>query len=186
MKAYVTSIGEKTTDICCDQLRKFGFDVVLLDEKMSWVDKYKAFIVLAQSKGENCLRVDADVIVNENIKFALKCEDKNKKICFSMAQMQVFDFYKNNLCIGQPMIYSKRTLDIIRENLDKIRADRPETSAWRMKGINDGTLTFDYKIYGIHGIGQSDEAMDRAERNKEDRGQSKEYDFELSRKLGKL
>ena len=28
MLAYVTSIGEKTTQICCDQLIKYGFDVV--------------------------------------------------------------------------------------------------------------------------------------------------------------
>ena len=47
MKAYVTSIRELTTKICCEQLRKFGFEIVLLDQKESWIEKYKKFIQLA-------------------------------------------------------------------------------------------------------------------------------------------
>jgi len=65
MKAFITSIGEKTTKICCEQLSKFGFEIILLDEIEPWINKYKKFINMAN---EDCLRVDADIIVNEQIK----------------------------------------------------------------------------------------------------------------------
>ena len=41
MIAYVTSVGEKTTEICCEQLERYGFDVYFFNKKESWADKYK-------------------------------------------------------------------------------------------------------------------------------------------------
>ena len=65
MKAYLCSVGELTTQICVDQLKLFGFDVILLDEIEPWYDKYKRFIFQTE---EDCIRIDADVIPNKNIK----------------------------------------------------------------------------------------------------------------------
>ena len=64
MRAYVTSIGEPTTGICVDQLKRYGFDVILLDSKEPWIRKYRRFICEAVGP---CLRIDADVVPNSQI-----------------------------------------------------------------------------------------------------------------------
>jgi len=175
MKVYITSIGEKTTDICVEQFKRYGYEVILLDKKESWIDKYKSFINTAEG---DCLRTDADVIVNQNIKDINFCKDLE----YDMVQFIFYDFYKNNLGIGTPMYYSKKAIDIIKNNLEKLHFTRPETSAWRLPEIVSNTFTSD-KIVGMHGFFQDKETIERAKLNKEHRGQMKQYDFDLVFKL---
>ena len=173
MKAYLTSIGEPTTPIAKWQLERLGFEVVLLDEVEPWVVKYKKFINIAQ---ENCLRVDADVVVNKKILGCLKLPDD------IMAQFNCYDFYGNDTWNTCPVYYGSKILEIIRKNIDKIGDKRPETDAWRLPEVVKHTITFGKIIYGSHGIGASKEMIERAKQNKQDRNQLNQFDFELVEK----
>ena len=176
MKIYVTSIGEPTTEICCWQLKRLGFEVILLDETEDWAEKYKKFVSMAD---DDCFRVDADVIVNENIWKMLDCNEDNKWL---MIQSYGYDFYRNNIRVTSPIFYSKKALEIIRKNIDKIDKNRPETSAWRFSEINPLTKTCDF-IVGMHGFFQGRKEFKRALKNKEERKQIEEFDFELADRL---
>lgn len=180
MKAYVTSIGEKTTEMCCRQLEKYGFEVVLFNREEKWITKYIRFLGVAN---ENCIRVDADIVVNENIK---KC---GKEDCFITptlellgAQYCVYDFYKNNVKVGQPVFYTKEAISIINRNLKTLDRSRPEASAWRIPEIDKRILTSDL-VVGMHGFFQDNDAMNRAKQNKINRSQIKDYDFDLALEL---
>lgn len=174
MKAYVTSIGERTTALCCEQLERFGFGVVLMQSDENWPHKYARFIHEAD---ENCLRVDADVIVNKNI----------ATVQFNglMKQWHTYDFYRNDIGVTSPVYYSKLALGFIRNRITKIDWTRPEATAWRLPDINGLTETGP-EVVGIHGFFQDDEHLKRHLENKIERKQIEEYDFELARKMKAL
>jgi hypothetical protein len=130
---------------------------------------------------EDCIRIDADVIVNDKILLDIDQIPSN----ILMAQFRFFDFYRNEVGVGNPCFYSKACLDILKTKLDEIDERRPEASAWRLKEINDFTMTGE-RICGMHGFFQDEETIKRAKKNKEDRGQINLYDFELANKLMKL
>lgn len=180
MKAYVTSIGEKTTQICVDQLKLFGFDVVLLDTKEDWFSKYKRFINLAK---EDCIRVDADIIVNQNIIDPLRFTFGFNN--WLMVQFKVYDLYKNNVHTGIPVMYKEDAINIIRYNFDKLDKTRPEATAWRLPEINPFTFNID-EVVGMHGFFQDREAMLRHIKNKIERKQMGDYHFDLAEKLMNL
>ena len=137
MKAYLTTIGEPTTDLCKSQLEKLGFEVVVIDGMETWEVKYKRFIDMAN---EDCLRIDADVILFNDFKLP-----KFKGIV--MAQFQVVDFNKFKIHTGQPVYYSKGLLDIAKTL--PVSAHRPETSMWRRPEIIKYTKTIK-EVVGIH------------------------------------
>jgi len=172
MKAYVTSIGEKTTEICCEQLKKYGFEVVLLDGQEKWFDKYKRFISMAN---EDCLRIDADVIPNQRIK-----EVKDAFEGFMMVQYSMYCFYKNDVRVGNPVLYRKRALDIIKRYIDKLDRLRPETAAWRLDEIRPHAFT-NYLVVGMHGFFQNNEEVER-ERSR----RRHVFDFDLVDRLRQL
>ena len=183
MKAYLTTINEKTTGLCREQLERFGFDVVMLDKKEPWFDKYKRFIMMAN---EDCLRIDADVIVNKNIekvKTSTFKDFQDRK--YLMVEFNGWDFYKNDVGVIGCNFYSAECLEILRKNIGKIQEARPETSAWRMSEIISRTLNSKI-VVGIHGIGQDLETFKRAVENKTARGQMDQYDFDLANKITKL
>lgn len=182
MKVYITSVGEKTTAICAAQLKRYGFEVDVLNGVEPWLKKYKRFLELATEANEPCLRVDADVIVNSlcNPKEILSALDN-----YFMAQFQVYDFYKNGLSTGQPVAYSPKVFEIINRNLGSLDYKRPETSAWRMSEINTRTVTV-HKVLGMHGYFQDSGTMARAMRNKKDRKQIDDFDFDLVQQLLQL
>ena len=183
MKAYVTTIGEKTTDICCEQLKKFGFDVLVLRGDEPWLDKYKKFIISAlQNVGdEGCLRIDADVVPNKEIK-EVGMEAPNDAL---ISVYTLYDLYRNGLFLGSPIFYKKEAIEIIKKNLDKLNPLRPEASACRLPEINDKKF-FSEVVVGMHGFFQDDIVIMRARQNKEARGQIDKFDFELVEKLVKL
>jgi len=178
-KAFVTSVSERTTQICCEQLEKYGFEVVLLDKKELWLGKYKKFI---QSAQEDCLRVDADVIVNRRVKL-IPGQNKDAWVI----QNLVFDLYKLDLTMTSPVFYRKGALDIIKKNLDKLSSTRPEASALRLPKVNPRVFKGDW-VVGLHGFLQDDETIKRARQNKIARGHLEKYnyDFYLVDKLKKL
>jgi hypothetical protein len=178
MKAYLTTIGEKTTGICKEQLEKYGFDVIIIDGKEKWVDKYKRFIQIAETP---CIRIDADTIPNKNIKKILT-EDFSGVM---LAYFKGYDFYKNDIGNISPCYYSKECIDIIRINLDKLDNNRPETSMSRLSEINPYMKGYDW-IVGMHGFFQDYEMVLRAKHTKVQRKQLDECDFELVDKIYKL
>ena len=178
MKAYVSSFGEKTTELCCSQLERFGFEVVLMDEKEEWHKKYKRFIQIAN---EDCLRIDADVIVNEKIKQLGVGLSKRVWI----ESFTLYDLYRNGLFQGSPIYYKTEALDFLKKNLDRITPLRPEASALRLKGINEHKYQNDIIVVGMHGFFQDDETVKRAKSNKEQRGQTG-FEFDLVNKLRNL
>jgi len=182
MKAYLCTIGETTTEICQEQLNRFGFEVVLLSDKESWYDKYKRFINLAS---DSCIRIDADVIPNENV--ARISNEVDFLYNFYgveplMVQFKGYDFYKNNIGVSSPVYYSAQALQIIGANLDNINPNRPEATAWRLPEINEFTYTSEM-VVGLHGFFQDGNTFDRAMQNKIDRKQIDLYDFTLAEQL---
>ena len=181
MKAYVTSIREKTTGICCEQLEKFGFEVVLLDKEESWESKYKRFINIAHEANEGCLRIDADIIVNENIKHVGTALINDELI----ASYNLYDLYRNGIFVGSPIFYTKKALGIIKRYHMMLHPSRPEASACRLDGINPYKFQSPL-IVGMHGFFQDYVTIKRAKTNKTDRKQQGVFDFELVDKLMNL
>jgi hypothetical protein len=176
MKAFLTSIGENTTQICKEQLERFGFEVILLDKVESWEDKYKSFIKMAN---EDCIRIDADTIPNGNIK---RLADINYGY---MVQALGYDFYRNDVGIIGAVYYNKKALDIIRNKFDEIDWRRPEATAWRLPEINKYVRTMDLVI-GMHGFFQDYEHLLRHKEHKISRKQIEDYDFNLAKKMLEL
>ena len=138
MKAYLTTIDEPTTDLCKSQLEKLGFEVVVIAGVEAWEFKYKRFLDMAE---EDCLRIDADIILFNDFKMPLFSEP------ILMAQFQVVDYLKFQIHTGQPVYYSKGLLDIAKTL--PVVAHRPETSMWRRPEIIKYTKTIE-KVVGLH------------------------------------
>lgn len=184
MKAYLTTIGEKTTEIAAQQLENFGFDVVVLDGVEPWVDKYKRFIetaLLDLDPNDGCLRMDADVILNKTIIEAVE------KIAPDdlMAQWHCYDFYRNGVGVCSPVYYSRKALEIIYEDWFDLDLRRPEATAWRLQRINANVYT-GADIVGMHGFFQDEAHLDRHLENKIERKQMEEYNFELAKDLRRI
>jgi hypothetical protein len=178
MKAFITSVGERTTDICIERLNYFGFETVVFRKQETWWDKYKHFISQAS---EPCIRVDADTIINANIIPALLDIDPEKY----MVQFHYYCLYSNSVRIGCPVYYNEKALEIIKRNLGTLNHERPETFAWRLPEINNGHNFTDPSIVGIHGFYQDVETIIRAKNNKLIRKQDG-FDFELALNLANL
>lgn len=160
MKAYVYSVGEKTTKLCVEQLERYGFEVVLVQNELPWHENYKHFILNAN---EDCLRVDPDVIVNENIRHAEQMLRRHPALMF---QFQTYDFYSNKLKVGQPVMYTKEVLNILKQHYHRMNKERPETWAWRLEQVNPRTVTIEELVVGLHGFYQDTRTIERAAANR--------------------
>jgi len=180
MIAYVTSIGEATTGICVWQLKRFGFEVILLGGKEDWFDKYCRFIDEAEKRNENCFRVDADIIVNKKIE-SIEFYDYD----FYMAQFTVWDFYKNDISQSCPILYGIDSFKIIKNNLNKIDKQRPECSASRLEKIHPRFVK-NSTIVGMHGFFQDLDDQKRAYESRKRKNQLDEFDFDLVNKIREL
>lgn len=184
MIAYLTSIGEPTTAMAEWQLKRLGFQVVVLGEVESWWDKYQRFIKIARQKNEICLRVDADVILNRNVLHICELFTRAGGSVL-MAQSYCYDFYRNAVGISSPVFYKPAALEVIARNLDKLNPNRPEATAWRLSQINPRTTTYS-GVMGIHGFFQTPEHLERHRQNKIARKQMHEFDFEFAEKMLEL
>lgn len=155
MKVYVFSIGEKTTQLCCELMSEYGYDVILYQDKTSLWDKLKRFYTEALSSGDlEAMRIDADIIPNRNVQKLVKyhMEDGHpvKWTCASG-----FDWYKQDRGAISIHIMDRgiilECLEHIEEAKDK---KRPETYLWRLPNVNQYTAIFDKYNCGIHGYGQ--------------------------------
>jgi hypothetical protein len=179
MKAFVTSIGEPTTDLCVWSLERNGFEVVLLNNGSLLADKLKS---IYEQATDDFVRIDADVVVNSTFtpQFA-----KNELIPdVWWMQFLCFDWLKLDLSYGGVQLITKEALPALRANVDNVHhLDRPETALSRLEEFyNPRRFESPTAVAGLHGFALGDH-LDRVYRQKEKREYFNTYDFELLTKL---
>lgn len=185
MKAFVTSIGEKTTELCIWALERNGFDVELVQAQGTLAGKLE---YIYSNTDNDFVRVDADVIVNRTLQ-----EDRIKSdlALYPEAwwlQYQTYGWFQQNLIYGGVQIIKKEILPILRLRIREVaRIDRPETALSRMPELyNPRRFDSHNACVGIHGFGQSPQDIERVVRQKKQRNYFNDYDFELAEKLAAL
>lgn len=176
MKAFIFSIGEKTTDLCCELMTEYGFEVILYQDGTTLWDKLKRFYTEAlESDDEEFFRIDADIIPSKNV--------KQLQNLYPWTCAWGLDWYKQDL--GSISIHRMHR-DIIEKcllNIDEARRKiRPETYLWRLPEINEFT-TNAKGYFGIHGYGQANH-RERIKHLKYLREQ--EYDWGLVERIESL
>lgn len=179
IKAYITSIGEPTTDLCEWAVKRLGFETVMVHSDITTLAHKLEFIY--NQADDDFIRIDADVIVNKNLE-AVKNMNKN----LLWVQYKTFDMYKLDLTNGGVQYYSKKIIPTLRANIGKFKHDdRPET---RMYRLPEFTERWRFKsaenVVGIHGFGQRD--IDRVKRTKDGRKYASDYDWVLVERMQKF
>lgn len=179
MKCWVFSIGEPTTDLCCELLSEYGFEVILLQDDTSLWEKLKRFYIEALDSQEPIvMRIDADIIPKSNIT-EMRTTNYKSWVCASG-----YDWYKQDIGAISIHVMNK---DIIKKCLDNIESAknkiRPESHLWRLQGINNHTRIDDSTVYGVHGYAQKPH-RERIKALKQQRGQS--YDWDLVERIEAL
>lgn len=176
MKAFVFSIGEKTTDLCCELMNDYGFEVILYQDQTSLWEKLKRFYTEAlQTKSDAFFRIDADIIPNRNVL-------RLASVGWTCASG--YDWYKQDRgaisihMMTRPIV--EKCLSHINEAKDEIR---PETYLWRLPAINPHTHVESEFNSGLHGYGQKDQRQ-RIKELKYNRNQ--EYDWDLVERIEAL
>lgn len=176
MRAYVTSVGEKTTKLCVSELVNLGYDVVLVkDPKTSLWHKLK-YIYYEES--EDFLRVDADVVCNKNV-------TRLNSINNWWVQGVTFDWYKQDLAFGGVQLVRKEAIPHLRAHIDEARhEDRPETFMSRIKEFHDPRRFETLDV--VCGIQNYKNDMSRVKKTKVNRNYYETYDWDLAKKLEAL
>lgn len=184
MIACVTSIYEKTTDLCIWSLERNGFDVYLYQNESSLCDKLE---VIYDEMEDDFVRVDADTIVNkhfrpENIKLILL--DENLVNAWWL-QYQTYDWFKQDLAFGGVQLIKKEALPALRDNVKRFRNhERPETELSRIGEFYEPRRFASVPL--LAGLNGYKNDAKRVMKVKSRRGQSANYDFELASELDKL
>lgn len=178
MKAFVFSIGESTTDLCCELMSEYGFDVTLLKDDSTLWDKMKLFYATALQTSDNFfVRIDADIIplpAVKNLRY-----QKTGWFCASG-----FDWYKMDTGAISIHTMGRDVIEKCMLHIDEAKNEiRPESYLWRLDDINSSTLIDNRYSYGIHGYGQKNE-RDRIKKLKSARHQT--YDWELVDRIEKI
>lgn len=181
MIAYVTSIGEKSAELCMWSLERNGFQVLLDDDPTTTLAK--KLKVIYHSAEDDFVRVDADVIPNRNLNFHLLEEFNDPEIWWY--QFMTFDWYQQNIGYGGVQYIKKEALPYLRENIGKhLSDDRPETAMTRLKDFYEPRrFKSEDIVMGMHNYKND---MKRVAAVKANRGQSSSYDFELARRIEEL
>jgi hypothetical protein len=177
VKCYIFSIGERTTGLCRDLMKEYGFEVITCIDQSSLWEKLKWFYIEAlKTEDYYFMRIDADIIPNQNVKRLTANKGWN---C-----AQGYDWYSQDRkamsvhVMERPII--EKCLEHIEEAKDQIR---PETYLWRLPGINPYTSIEASFSCGLHGYGQKDH-RERIKELKYNRNQ--EYDWKLLERIEAL
>lgn len=187
MIAVVTSIGEKTTGICCWALARNGFNVKLIkSDKTTLFDKLK---YIYNNINEDFVRVDADVVVNKNFnENAIKIiTAKHQDVWWF--QFLTYDWFKQDVAHGGVQFIKKEALVDLKTNIDVYeKAERPESQMYRIDSFCEPirrAITIEL-VAGLNGYGQTQADIDRVIKTKIRRKQINNYDIELMTRLNKL
>lgn len=184
MKAYVTSIGETTTDLCIWSLERNGFEVVLLKDNSPLVDKLQRIYAQAD---DDFVRIDADVVVNKwftpDTIFLDRSTMRRHEKQIWWIQFQTFGWFKQAPIFGGVQYIKKQAIPTLLQKVDEFYGyDRPETELSRIEEFyNPRRFASENRIVGIHGFAQDD--IDRVRAQKKKRNYYGDYDFELAEKL---
>lgn len=175
MKAYVTSIGEPTTDLCVWSLQRQGFLVYLINDPETSL--WHKLIYIFNQADEDFLRVDADVVVNKNV---VKMTKQKTRWWY---QGLTYDWYKQDITHGGVQYIRKPVIEIVRKHINEAeQLDRPETYLYRLPEFHNPRKCVTYQsVCGLNGYHQN--AYKRVKEVKESRGQFSNYDWELSERL---
>lgn len=170
------SIGEKTTDLCCELMEEYGFDVILYQDQTSLWEKLKRFYTEAlETKSDAYVRIDADIIPNRNV---LKLQSKGWT-CASG-----YDWYKQDRGAISIHLMTRPIVELCLAKIGEAKNEvRPETYLWRLPEVNPYTNVQDGFNSGIHGYGQVDQRQ-RIKDLKYIRNQS--YDWKLLDRIESL
>lgn len=187
MIAFVTTIGEKTTDLCIWSLKRNGFEVHTVSGGDTLASKLKRIYEEAIHIDQDFIRVDADVVVNRN------CTPENileiaKQDEFKDAwwiQFNVYEWYRQTLGYGGVQFIKQQAIPILLKRVDEMKyAERPETELTRIAEMyNPRRFLSSTEVMGIHNYKND---MKRVATVKANRGQSANYDFDLALRLEEL
>lgn len=181
MKAYVFSIGEKTTDLCCELMTNYGFDVVLYkDDTTLWEKLLRFYTEAVEDNAPMAVRIDADIIPNSNVKdYPYVTEGYPLWECSSG-----YDWYKQDRSSISIHYMSLDAIKLCLKYIDEAKDEiRPETYLWRKHTINPYTKINWTMNRGLHGYGQEDHRQ-RIKDLKDSRNQ--EYDWDLVKRIEAL
>lgn len=184
MKAYITSIGEETTDLCEWALKRNGFDVQLVyNETTTLAEKLEYIYGIAD---EDFVRVDADVIVNRLCRPELISQATLAHPDAWWIQFRSWCWYSQGLIYGGVQFIKKEALPALRANIGHFKdISRPETEISRIKEFYEPRRFESHDVpMGIHGYGIKN--LKPIIKLKAARGQSGNYDFELAQRLNEL
>lgn len=175
-KAFVTSIGEPTTELCVWSLERQGFEVELIQDSSSLAQKLK---VIYDKADCDFLRVDADVVVNRKVKL-LELSGNAWWV-----QAQCFDIYKMDIMYGGIQLIGKNCLPALRKHIgQQLLAERPETAMFRLEEFYSPRRCQSVELVcGLHGYRND---TTRAKATKQRREQQSDYDFDLADRLLEL
>jgi len=190
MKAYLFSIGERTTDISKWALEHLGFKTTLLyDPKTTLQEKYEQFLEMAKDE-KWVIRCDADIIVLPKFKTLLEeCfkSDPNEEVWWW--NFMGFDFIFYGMGHSGPKVMNHKVLEVgqkYKKNFFR-QALKPETAFWnRDEFKNPRRCQTVEGVSSIHGYKQRPEDYERVNEMKKKRGHYKNYDHELINKLNNL
>lgn len=179
MIAYLTSIGEATTELSEWALKRNGFKVRMLNDNSTLANKLKR---IYYEVDEDFVRVDADVVVNSNL-VPNKLYLADPRIWW--VQYYTFDWFKQDIGHGGIQFIKKQALKALRANIDNFMdAERPESQMYRLDEFNNPRrCVSDKTVMGIHGYGQTD--IQRVKDTKKRRHQT-HFDWELAERLSNL
>jgi hypothetical protein len=180
MKAYITSTGEPTTDLCVFSVERNGFEAVLIqDANTTLAQKLKQ---IYEQADDDFIRVDADVILNKALTSKTIEYHKNNDW---WTQFKVWDWFQQQVANGGVQFIRKAALKALRANVDKFaESERPESQLFRLDEFHNprrcGTSKW---IVGIHGYKND---LEHVKIVKTRRKQLDNYDFELAERLNAL
>lgn len=176
MKAIVTSIGEVTTDLCIWSLERQGFEVKLYKSDSNLWSKLKQIYF---DTDDDFIRVDADVVVNQNIKNIHVPDD------IWWVQFLTYDWFKQDTTHGGVQYISKQAIPALRAHIEDAKyRDRPETHMYRIEPFHNPRRCISQDvIMGLNGYKAKD--VERVKKTKKDRLQDG-YDWELAERLSAL
>lgn len=174
MKAYVTSTGEPTTELCVWSLEHQGFEVELIQGNTSLAEKLE---IIYNRADDDFIRVDADVVVTRKIKLLGLADN------VWWVQAMSFDMIAQDLTYGGVQLISKKAIPTLRKHIgSQLLAERPETAMYRLEEFYNPRRCMSVDlICGIHSFGKQD--LQRIKETKERRGQLSSYDFELAQEM---
>jgi hypothetical protein len=178
MKAFVTSIGESTTELCVWSLKRNGFDVQLIENGSLLADKLKS---IYEQVDEDFVRVDADVVINKTFTPDLITKQILPKQWWN--QYMSYGWFKQNLIHGGAQFIRKEALPALRQHVDEYHhSDRPETMLSRIPEFYNPRRFVSVELCaGLHGFAAND--IERVKRQKQKRQYFETFDFELAAKL---